>query len=249
VGGDPSPTLALARCFESEPVPTLEAALTHVARSRYGADAVPDVLAAWSKLSAAFAEYPFHGGFVYNGPMQCGPANLLYARPTGYRATMVGFPYDDLNGWRAIYPAQVLAGQFEKIAQGWEEGLVALGQAREKTITPSERANLREDLGLAEAAGLHFRSVANQVRFIMARDALLSGSLRDAEREARAEAARRILEDEIGTARRLFRLTREDSRIGFEASNHYYYLPMDLVEKVINCRYILDEWPAAQAAK
>jgi len=249
VGGYPSPNLALAKCFESEPVPTLEQALTEVAWSRYGADAVPDVLAAWSKFSTAFAEYPFHGGFVYNGPVQCGPANLLYAQPTGYRATMVGFPYDDLNGWRAIYPAQVLAGQFEKIAQGWEEGLVALRRARDKTGTPSPQANLREDLGLAEAAGLHFRSVANQVRFILARDALLSDSLQSAERNAQVETARRALQDEIWTARRLFSLTREDSRIGFEASNHYYYLPLDLVEKVINCRYILDRWPAVQATK
>jgi hypothetical protein len=51
---------------------------------------------------------------------------------------------------------------------------------------------------------------------------------------------RRALEDEIAAARRLFTLTREDSRIGFEASNHYYYLPLDLVEKVVSCRYILD---------
>ncbi|HSW00925.1 MAG TPA: hypothetical protein VLI39_12180 [Sedimentisphaerales bacterium] len=27
---------------------------------------------------------------------------------------------------------------------------------------------------------------------------------------------------------------------GYEASNHYYYLPLDLVEKAINCRHILD---------
>jgi hypothetical protein len=48
------------------------------------------------------------------------------------------------------------------------------------------------------------------------------------------------LQDEIQTASRLFTLTLQDSRIGYEASNHYYYLPLDLVEKVINCRHILD---------
>jgi hypothetical protein len=26
----------------------------------------------------------------------------------------------------------------------------------------------------------------------------------------------------------------------FEASDHYYYLPLDLMEKVVNCRHILD---------
>lgn len=34
-----------------------------------------------------------------------------------------------------------------------------------------------------------------------------------------------------------FRVT--DSRIGFEATNQYYYLPQDLVEKVVNCEVIL----------
>jgi hypothetical protein len=41
-------------------------------------------------------------------------------------------------------------------------------------------------------------------------------------------------------ARELFTLASQDSRIGFEASNHYYYVPLDLVEKVINCRALLD---------
>jgi len=110
--------------------------------------------------------------------MQCGPANLLYPKPTGYSSTMVGFPYDDLDGWRAVYPPDVLAGQFEKIAARWQEGLAAFQKASSEVGTPSHQASLREDLGIGEAASLHFRSVANQIRFIMARNALLSGSLK-----------------------------------------------------------------------
>ena len=41
-------------------------------------------------------------------------------------------------------------------------------------------------------------------------------------------------------------MTKADSRIGFEASNQYYYLPLDLVEKVINCDYILQNPPGAE---
>ena len=56
-------------------------------------------------------------------------------------------------------------------------------------------------------------------------------------------------ENEIELAARLFALTRQDARIGYEASNHYYYYPLDLVEKVVNCRYVLDHWlPEKQAA-
>jgi hypothetical protein len=249
VGGYPSPNLQLVTCFDAEPRPTVDQALAQVAEARYGASAVPNVLAAWSKFSTAFAEYPFHGGLVYEGPMQCGPANLLYPEPTKYHATMVGFPYDDLNAWRAIYPPEVLAGQFEKIAAGWREGLSLLeGAVRSGSASP-EQTNLREDAGLAEAAGLHFRSVANQVRFILARDALLSLSRTDAERQAARAAIKRIAAEEIQDARQLFTLVCRDSRIGFEASNHYYYLPLDLVEKVVNCEYVLNTWlPRVSAA-
>ena len=45
---------------------------------------------------------------------------------------------------------------------------------------------------------------------------------------------------EIQLAKDLFILTRRDSCIGFEASNHYFYVPVDLMEKAINCQYILD---------
>ena len=49
---------------------------------------------------------------------------------------------------------------------------------------------------------------------------------------------RKLLKDEEELARELFVHTRADSRIGFEASNQYYYLPQDLMEKVINCDFI-----------
>lgn len=249
VGGYPSPNLQLAREFASEPTPTVDAALATVAKTRYGPEAAEHALAAWSRFSGAFAEYPFHAGFVYRGPIQYGPANLLYPEPTGYSSTMIGFPYDDVDGWRATYPPEVLAGQFEKIAAGWAEGLTAFRSALDKAGTPSQQAAVREDLAIAEAAGLHFRSVANQIRFIMARNALLSDSLGESAREAHAATVRKIAVDEIDSARRLFVLTREDPRIGFEASNHYYYLPLDLVEKAINCQYILSTWLAGVTRK
>jgi hypothetical protein len=250
VGGYPSPNLQLVGCFDAEPRPTVDQALAKVAEARYGSDAAGDVLQAWSKFSTAFAEYPFHAGLLYDGPMQCGPANLLYPEPTKYHATMVGFPYDDLDAWRAVYPPEILAGQFEKIDAGWREGLAFFQQAASKASERSGQTNLREDLVLAEAAGLHFRSVANQVRFILARDALLSGARNDAERQAASDAIKKIAAGEIQDAQQLFTLVCRDARIGFEASNHYYYLPLDLVEKVVNCEYVRNTWlPGVPAVK
>jgi hypothetical protein len=55
-----------------------------------------------------------------------------------------------------------------------------------------------------------------------------------------------LLRSEIALARRLHAIQSRDSRIGFEASNQYYYVPVDLAEKVINCHDLLTRWLPAQ---
>jgi len=55
------------------------------------------------------------------------------------------------------------------------------------------------------------------------------------------DTMQRTLEDEMVLARRLHELQSRDSRIGFEASNHYFYVPVDLAEKVLNCRHLLNQ--------
>jgi len=247
VGGYPSPNLELVSKF-GHGTPAPGQILPDLARKLYGTQAAPDVVEAWSDFSDAFSEYPFHIGYVYRGPTQYGPSNLLYPEPTGYSATMIGFPYDDVDGWRAIYPADVLASQFEKLALGWEDGLDAFRRGMNKGIKPDKRKNLRDDLRIAEAAYLHFKSVANQVRFVTARNTLLSNTVKPEKRAGLMADIRALTADEINNAKRLYTLSCEDSRIGYEASNHYYYYPLDLVEKVINCDYILNTWLPEQEA-
>ena len=67
---------------------------------------------AWSAFSLALAEFPLDGNVLYKAPQQFGPANLLFERPTGRPATMVGFPYHDVDGWRGPYSIDVFAGQW-----------------------------------------------------------------------------------------------------------------------------------------
>src|SRR5689334_10242610 len=120
-----------------------------------------------SPCSAAFSEFPYHGGLVYNAPMQYGPANLLWAEPTGYRATMVGFPYDDLDAWRQVYPAEIFVQQFNKVADGFDTAIETLRRetAVARTALAFEKA-LELELNVAMAAAIHFRSTANQARFV-----------------------------------------------------------------------------------
>jgi hypothetical protein len=242
LGGCPSPNLKLVKLFSQKQPPTVNEALTQVATECYGAAAVPQTLAAWSKFSEAFTEYPYGRGMLYLCPIQQGPANLLYPTPTGYDATMVGFSYDALSSWVSVYPVDVFASQFEKVAAGWQSGLAALTAALAKTKTDLQTANAKGDLRIAEAAYLHFKSVANQVRFTAARDALLREKLRKPEHDCQIKIMRETAAEELQLARRLYTLSKNDSRIGFEASNQYHYLPLDLVEKAVNCDYVLKHW-------
>jgi hypothetical protein len=244
LGGYPSPNLdTVAEVMAGG---TLE----DVARRRFGDRLGPVVLATWTAYSAAFREFPFDGGVVYSAPLQTGPANLLWAKPTGYAASMVGIPYDHLDGWRGPYPAAVFVGQFEKMAAGFDlaaDGLARVaGDASERVDREHRRAALREaDLGRAVA--VCYRSVANQARFVMGRDRL--GTVAGAEREGVLDELERVIRSELGLAKALHALQVRDSRVGFEASNHYFYLPVDLAEKVLNCRWLLDVWlPGARAA-
>jgi len=241
MGGHPSPNFQLAREMNRSPAPDVDAVLGALARERFGPAGAPHGRKAWTLMSEAFRQYPFHISVVYTSPVQYGPANPVYPLKTGYSATMWGLPYDDLNGWRGPYAPEVFAAQFEKMAAGWRPGVAELEKAVERT-PPDRRREAETDLRFARAAGIHFQSVANQSRFVLARDALAnpSGTLSPEERRRLRAEMQRYLESEIALARQLFTLVREDSRIGFEPTCQYFYLPLDLVEKVVNCRWVLE---------
>ncbi|MCE5266861.1 MAG: hypothetical protein LLG00_03130 [Planctomycetaceae bacterium] len=253
LGGYPSPNLAIASRFfgdseasqanSGQAARTVGDVLDDVAAERFGAEGAPLARQAWTAFSTAFRQYPFDCAVVYQCPVQTGPANPLYLSKTGYAATMTGIPYDNLTMWRGPYPADVFAKQFERMADGWRSGIPLLRAAVEKS-PPACQEDAKAELRYAEVACIHFQSVANQVRFVVARDTLADPEKKLSPRERGgllAEIHRR-LQSEIVLARRLYTLSREDSRIGFEPSNHYFYLPGDLVEKVLNCRDLLERF-------
>lgn len=252
LGGYPSPNLEviaeMSRKDNKAPI-TPEEALLRVAENQFGAKLAPRVVEAWQDWSEAFKEFPYHIGVVYTAPLQMGPANLLWQSPTGYAATMVGIPYDDLNGWRSVYPAQIFIQQLEMVAEGFDSGVKKLKTAADTfRVSRKERSRLNAELRVAEAAALHFRSVATQARFVLARAQL--GKAKSAEEAVPAlRSLEQVLLSEIRDARRLYQIQCEDSRIGFEASNHYYYVPLDLVEKIINCHDLLASWVSAERKK
>ena len=213
--------------------------LDALANRLYGAAAAPIARKAWTAFSEGFVEYPFSVGTVYCGPHHWGPANPLYLEPTGYRATMVGIPYDALRQWRSIYPENVYVEQMSKVAEGFGRGCDVF-ESMVAACPPELRDNARREAGQFRTAYLHFKSSADQTRFVMARDRRLKATSADerglAEKEMREIAAR-----ELATAKALLPLVLADSRIGYECSNHYFYIPQDVREKILCCRAILEK--------
>ena len=46
--------------------------------------------------------------------MSFGPANLLWIETTAHCASMAGFPYDDPDSWRSIYPPEVIVHRLQR---------------------------------------------------------------------------------------------------------------------------------------
>jgi hypothetical protein len=99
----------------------------------------------------------------------------------------------------------------------------------ESLIDNDHQTAFEELQRIAWANYCHFRSGYLQIAFIRLRDSSAS----DKKTQMLA-----ILDEEIELAKQLYLLARQDSRIGFEATNHYAYTRNDLKEKVLNCEYL-----------
>lgn len=236
-GGYASPNLAAVSAYYPDKAPSRTEAALSAATQRFGKPAGAQMVEAWQHFSTAFLEFPY-GVAIYTVPTQHGPANPLRLKPTGYTAGMMLFPYDDYKHWSGAYPPAIAQKQFAKLADLWNAGLDVM-QRNMHHVSSRKRAAAEQDLAIALTCHHHFKSVANQFEFYLLRDqaGLQSGP---ALLKTRARM-REIAAEEIQLARKQYELARRHSVIGYEASNHYYYRPLDLAEKVLNCQYILDQ--------
>jgi hypothetical protein len=79
---------------------------------------------------------------------------------------------------------------------------------------------------MARASYCHLASAYNHIRFVMARKA------------NDRQALLAVIADERELVKETLKLREQDSRIGFEASNHYYFVMQDLIEKLVNLDYL-----------
>jgi hypothetical protein len=223
LGTYPSPNWSAAQAFYKGGAPSVEEAVARVAADLYGGRGRPEALAAWKIFAQAFSDYPFTNGLVYSSVVQWGPAHPWWPRPTGKRPLIL-HSYDHV-GWTRPFGPEIVARTFERMASQWKLGLDHL-TAASKLTPAAQRAAAIADLRVSRAVGLYFESIANFIRFHKSR-------------ESGGEPVRELLRKEIRLATDFLDIVRADARFGYEPSIQYFYLPLDIREKVAACRYYL----------
>ena len=213
--------LLLSWTLGGYPSRNIAAAATYFYQSCYAENGEGSPTEAENRFSEAFSEFPFHIQTLYLGPQNAGPSNLLFESPTGYKATMTCFAYDDLEAWRSIYPVDTFELQFEHLCETWKRGLDRLDEGNDSEMAV-----------MAKGAYCLFASSLNQIRFIRARD------------EGRYADAARAAEDELDISMKMLSLMNQNAAIGYEAANHYYFSKNQLAEKILNCLYMIRRFQA-----
>lgn len=211
LGGCPSPNLKLVSWLMEEKGTVKEFLYDWLGE---GIGSVVDE--AQKKLSQAFSEYPFYIDTLYYGPQNFGPMAPFFLKDTGYLATMVGYPYDNIKRWSAIYPVEVYENQYKKLCDGWREGADLLAKYE------GHSKDLDEVIFMAKAVLAQYESAYHHIQFVNRRN------------EGDTEAMLAVMLAEIATVQEVIRLRLMDSRLGYESSNHYFYTLQDLKEKLIN---------------
>ncbi|MBR5309281.1 MAG: hypothetical protein IKU43_10935 [Clostridia bacterium] len=213
LGGYPSVNFKVASSCLEDPS---ESAYDRLLSEEYG-EYAPLVRESAKIFSDAFRNFPFHINTVYLGPQNAGPSNLLYAEPSGFNATMTCYAFDDLDSWRSIYPRDVYINQLRLLSEIWKKGLDVI-----ESMPDCEYKQM------ATAGYGLFRSSYLQAEFCDKRDTA-----------DKAYLALLVLE-ERKLATEMYSLMTDNNLIGYEAANHYYFNKGMLLEKLVNCDYILN---------
>ncbi len=218
LGGYPSATLMMLKyMFQGKDVPSLDELYELV----FPSDCVERIRKASVMFSKAFREFPFSINTVYFAPQNYGPGNLLFEGKTGFAATMLGYPYDDIDSWSNIFPQEVYVNQLRKLCEAWRLGILEL-----ETVN-TDNPFVSDLMDCAKALYCHFRSSYLQAMFVVLRDS--------------GEDVSELLEEEKSLCIELINIMARNPMIGYESSNHYFYTRQMLLEKYVCCEYLIDK--------
>ena len=182
-----------------------------------------DVRDAVRVFSEAFGEFPFSIDVLYQGGQTLGCANMWSIEFSSRSSTMVCFTFDDCEKYTQPYGVQTYIAQMRRLTERWREGLALLR---------GKKGNLafKELKRCAEGVYIHCRSAA-----LLAEFSSLKGNI-----VANRQRLLACVREEMSLTKRLYSLVSKDAKIGFEMTNHYYYTPALLIEKILNLTAVAD---------
>ena len=220
LGGYPSSTLKLSSTYRGKNGVDYDGFL----KGEFGehAKAVKNTV---DKFSSAFREFPFSVDVLYYAPHNLGGGEMWSSELIDLPSTMVGFSYDDTETYTVPYGEKIYISQMRKVVNGFKEAAADLSKI-------SADGNSFSELRLGvNGALLQYEAALNHVEFTIEKKAGFPNK----------EKALEILDREYDCVRRLYSLISSDARMGFEATQHYYYNENTLLLKLINLTVIREK--------
>ncbi|HOZ46462.1 MAG TPA: hypothetical protein PLO37_10810 [Candidatus Hydrogenedentes bacterium] len=228
-----------------------DAFLEELARRDWGPADAGQVVQAWRLFAEAYDNYPLTNAFQFYGPMHDGIAWPLHLKPVNRNLSPT---------WRSDYPvsgdrigecfhgSHSFAEALElcrRMSETWHQGLDHLRPLKPRTAGDSARLN---DITVAEALDLQFRSGYNILRFYDLREQLLYGGA--VPKADVLDELRAIVAEEIDNATKLIALCGENPFLGFHSEAECYrYFPARLEWRIERLRDMLrTEFEEAAAA-
>ena len=228
-----------------------EAFLLDLARRDWGPADAEQVVQAWRLFAEAYDNYPLTNAFQYYGPMHDGLVWPLHLKPVHRNLSPT---------WRSDYPpsgdriGECFSGTHSlpevlelcrRMADMWHEGLEHLTELKPRAANDTARRN---DITVAEALDLQFRSGYNILRFYDLRERLLYDEAQP--KAALLEQLRALVVEEIDNSTQLARLCEDNPFLGFHSEAECYrYFPERLEWRANVLRRMLqDEFPEAERA-
>ncbi len=250
-GNYPGVMLKAAGELSFEPFPKDEDTFLHqLASIQWRKKDVPLIIEAWKNFAKGYGNYPLQNMMGYYGPMCDGPVWPLLLKPAdaplsptwqiGSSTTLKPWPPSgDRIGeclWSGGNSDENLSVPFiamenvltlketvelcQRMSNTWNKGVNILKRIEPEYVNEPERI---QDIGLAEALGIQFRSGYNILRFYMLREEMFR--MEGRKRMDILNQLRKIILEEIQLDKQLLVLCANDSRLGFhsEAEGYKYY--------------------------
>jgi hypothetical protein len=235
-------TRAAGRCSQS-PFPESEEAFLHeLAAPQWGKHA-PIVVKAWQKFRDAYNQFPANRQFAHYSPVHDCIAWPLHLQPVDLPIAPSWQLGHSVSGDRIgecfayTHTLEEILILCQRVCDGWDEGLRILSPLANQVRKSPE--NLQE-IRVAEALGLQFRSALHVLTFYSLREELPWQS--PTEQASTLSKMKSLAEEELHASRQLAVLADQDSRLGFHSeAEGYKYFPSKLRWRAGRIQAMLDD--------